>query len=110
MEFLTVTPIAVAQYIARRSVLRESLKKLPGGGRICSHSKMKRTPTIVGKNHEDEQKQERNCRNHEDVGRDRGRYVVLQKGPPVSVTHESRALTAPHGCAQRPNKDWPDSF
>ena len=47
------------------------------------HSKMYRTPTVVRDNHQDEQNSARDRSNHEEIGRDQGWYVVLQKGAPM---------------------------
>jgi hypothetical protein len=43
---------------------------------------MNRTPTVVGKNHEDEQEPERDGRNHKEVRRDQILRMVLKKCAP----------------------------
>lgn len=85
MELLSADAVAVAQQIARCAVPREGFQELPGSPFrrwIRGHNKMDRTPAVVRENRKNKQKAERDRWNHEEIGRDQGLHVVLQKGGP----------------------------
>jgi len=86
VEFLSVARVAIAKQIVRRTVPRESFQQLPGRPfrrGIRSYSERNRTPAIMGENHKNKQKPERDRGNHEEIGRDQAVHVVLEKRAPI---------------------------
>ena len=85
-KLLYIDTIAVAQQIARRGVPWKSFQQLPGSSfrrGIRGHSKMNRASAVMGENHKNKQKPERDRRTNEEVGRDQVLHSVLQKCSPI---------------------------
>ena len=84
-EVLAIDPVAIAEKIGRRSVVREGLHDLlgrPVRGGVLGHVEVEDTPAMVSEHEEDEKHSQACAGDREEVDRDQVPDVVGEERPP----------------------------